>query len=69
MEKVEVYKVDVKTTNGLGDTFTDGKEYFDCEDHIVYIATNSPAEIFVRFGKCVEDVRKMGICYIVKEGE
>lgn len=68
------YKVKVKTTDSvLNDSFQIKKsenggigEYFDCENSIIYIITDTANRIYEKFGDdVIISIEKIGIGYIV----
>jgi len=63
------YKVEVKTTNAVGDNFYVKGKYLDCQDGQVFVLTDSPDEIFKQWGKVVESVTTDGIGYVMDEKE
>lgn len=67
LKEFKTYKVKVRTCNAFRNYFkSDGydKEYYDCENGLIYVITNEPSEIFARFGALVlESVEAVGIGY------
>ncbi len=73
---MKTYKVVVKCTNALKDTFAvkaqDSKEilypksdYFNCINGVIYVITDSPAKIYEKFKDAVISIEDIGFGYIL----
>ncbi len=69
MDSMRVYQVHVKTTNAMKDTTTNNwkdknREYFDCENGVLYVVTNDPKKIYDKFSKeTVISITDIGVGY------
>jgi len=64
MEVVDLFKVEVATTNGARNEFTpDNTNYYPCVSGLIYVTTNNPGDIFTKWGQAVLSVTRVGMCY------
>ena len=58
---MNAYRVVVKTTNGLKDTFQNGENYEDCEGGTIFVVAKNYQAVLVKFAKTeIEEIKLIG---------
>lgn len=66
MRQEKTYKVKVKTTNGMNDTFVSKDKYYKCKDGIVYVTTAYPENIFMHIPEVIS-IEDLGPSFNVEQ--
>lgn len=67
MKSRTAYSVTVTSTNACKTHFCAGENVdYECKEDVVIIVTDTPAEIFLKWGSAVRAVRVLGPAYIIE---